>query len=478
MAEVELKNQRQYNAKVFADSGPMKMRFWTAPVHYNNKFGVGDGVGGFREIDNSITFNIANNRWEILFNNFQAAMPLTSDGNFIFRDGYQGKDQTIRFQARGTNAVAGVLMTDGAIKGIGPQYILYSDAYGTGTDLIIGTRTTSLVKLVRIRNGFYPVADTNFDFAYKFPDGVNMYAADSAKTALSGTQLVTAGTADTVAMGNVPATRPLYVGVDQADGQNWFTELKAVKVWDSAPTTYTAPNTATTQKRQFLPWKWVFDSVNNVLVQRKTIPVAFFTGAIGDVFTDAVYAPTASQDSYYGTSFTLGPNPGTVTIHCGGFGDQYFSFLQWTISGAPANSAILKVLLYVYNLPNALSPQPVAAHCTSSWLESTLSSTVNPTISATTYTFVAGWPNATQWQHVDITNMFRGWNDASITNNGLRIAPTVNNPSNTDSQMNSFDNVDTPPNRPYIDVLYGSSQGNYDVINAIRPHAFGPGHAR
>lgn len=478
---IEITSKRSFMRKEF-DSGLSTrgiVRHFAAPVHYFNKLLVGDGVMRFREIDNTITLNIATGRFEILFNNFVAAIPLTADGNFFYRDIYQGKDQTIAFRARGVNPVNGVLMNDGAIPDIGASYVIYPDAYGTGTDLIIGTRLNSLVKLVRIRAGFYPVADVNFDFAFKFPDSVNGYAAVNWKNAAQGTQVIAAGTADTTAMGQMAAFQSLYIGNDQGDGSNWFSIIRPPKMWDSTPLIYTAPNTATEPKRLNLPWKWAFDSTANVLVLRKSIPASFFVGATGDVYTDSIIDHTDTSDSFYGTSFLTSGNGSATTLHIGGWGDQYLFFIQFDLTGAPAAANVITAILNVWSVNGAtLSPVPNTKRITSSWSEATLSSTVNPTVDSTVFTWAGSWPNSSSvWQTCDITSIYKLWLQGT-SNFGVRTEPTVNNPTNSDSQIASREYTTDTTKVPYLEATYVKPQYGYRKVNKLRPRIFAPGIAR
>lgn len=172
----EIKSKRNYNSKHFDLGGGVKQMVTSpANVHYYNKTGEGDGVVGFREVDNTLVWNEEKRGWEILFSNFQTFIPEYSADWITFRDLYKDKDQTIGFKALTGGAEKGELITvdkladEGLDKQVSTNCILYRDAMAQGCDLIVFSTNSTLFKLVRIRKADAQEKKHYFQFALLEP---------------------------------------------------------------------------------------------------------------------------------------------------------------------------------------------------------------------------------------------------------------------------------------------------------------------
>lgn len=463
----EITEQREYNSKTFdAETGAKVQRSYPVPIHYFNKLGIGDGKEGWRGIDHILSFNAARGGWEFLFNNFLPLLPEFADGIIEFRDVFQGKDQTITYQARAAH-VKGELRTDPISDAISGNYVIYPDAFGAGIDLILGFKWAKLVKLARVRNGFYPAADLNLDFEIGLPASkVDVFNSADLKTILSGTKLVADNTIDTQKIAFLDNTKSLYIGKDQGDGKDWFTILHPFRAWDSG-----ASGLNTGMKVNALPWQFFLDG--STIVMRKTVPASFFTDAVGDVFTDAVTTYYENKDTYYGTTFTTGGAPESTQLWYGGWGDHYYGFVEWDLSGTPkdTDTSLCRVFFYVEQVPTN-DPVPKYYRVTSSWTETGVNSTTNPTFDPTPFATPPSVMTAGA-NFTDITTQYNNWRNGSQSNFGLSIRDTG---SNTQAQgaFASSDNTDLT-RLPYLEVTYA-----YHKINPIRlrPAPFRPGLAR
>ena len=463
----EILPQRSYNAKTFdTETGEKIQRIYPVPIHYFNKLGVGDGIAGWREIDHILSFNAARGGWEFLFNNFLPLLPEFADGIIEFRDIFQEKDQTITYRARSAH-VKGELRTDSIPSAINGNYVLYPDALGSGVDLILGFKRTKLVKLARVRNGFYPAADLNLDFEIGLPASkVNVFNSADSKTILSGTKLVADNTIDAQKIASLDNKKSLYIGKDQNDGKNWFTVLRPLRIWDSG-----VAGSDTGRKVNLLPWQFFLDG--SIIVMRKTIPASFFANAIGDVFTDAVTDYQETKDTYYGTVFTTGGAPDSDSLWYGGWGDHYYGWVEWDLTNTPsdANTQKAMVAFYVNQVP-VNDPVPKYYQVTQSWTEAGVTSTNNPTFNSTPF---ATPPSVMSigYKNIDITAQYRRWKNGTDVYFGLSIRDTG---SNTQAQggFSSSDNLDANQ-LPFLDVSYLSGAFRQ---NKLRPAIFRAGIAR
>lgn len=404
----EIKENRDYKLTEFIESnGDHVFRVYAGDIYYNNKLGVGDGELGFRKISNELVWDEANRGWTFLFHNYQPFLPEFADEWFSYRDLYQTKDQITRFRPV-CNHVQGVLVAD--IPGITTQNaIVYADAFGQGMDLIIKFTFRKMIKLIRVRDGFKPDVDTNFDFDLELPQG-----------------------------------KEIIVDGDQAKiGTDSYTYINPARAWDSG-----LPGENTGMNCQLMPTDFVTEAKG--LVLRKTLTEAFLKISIGDVFTDATFTYSESKDTYYGTSFTTGGAPDSEELWYGGWGDHYYSFLEWDLSSLPSGGNIksAKVALYVNSVPTN-NPTLRYYRVTASWTEAGVTSASNPSFNGTQF----ATPANTMTVGYDLTLIspqVRDWRNGVVSNFGMTVRDTAN--SDARGAYGSSDNVNVNK-QPYIEVV-------------------------
>lgn len=199
-----------------------------------------------------------------------------------------------------------------------------------------------------------------------------------------------------------------------------------------------------------------------------------------------------TQDTYYGTSFSKGPNGSTSPGHVGGWGDQYYIFLQFDLSAIPAGSTITAATLTVTVAGAAtISCVPIVKRKTSSWAEGTLTDTLggdetppaggvgSPTWDAATNWGSFGWTNTNGAANAAIiTSLVQGWFANTFSNFGLVIVPTVfNGGSNADTNVYMSEDA-TQSNRPVLVITYTPPTNIHFNNRGLRPAAFTPGRAR
>lgn len=411
------------------DDGKTKLRFFVGDIFYNNKLGLGDGERGFRKFDTTLQWIDSPRRgWTFFFHSFQPFCPEYADDWFGYRDLYQGKDQSFAFKPRTAAHVPGRLENN---------EVIYDDAFGTGIDLIIRITNHTMQKLVRIREGFYPAVDTDFDFILKFPEGVGVYEMTETK------QL---NVVDPLSPKTLGARSQIYIGTDKADGQDWYTRVLPVRIWDSG--TITGPNTG--QKQALTPA--AIAVVGGATVLRKRVLASFFVGAVGDVYTDATVSYENSADTYYGSAFNPGPNDTSTTLGFGGWGDIYHSYHKFddlTTGRYLRSDQVSAATFNVYTAVGSVNDAVVQMRrVTSSWDVTTLTRTNRPTENTTnrgslSSTVGSGWKTAT------ITTLVQEWLDGTSSNFGVKAHSTVGSNQNNGS-FDSMENVSG--NAPYIEI--------------------------
>lgn len=461
----ELKTQRNYRVKSFGDpnGGISLQHIFAGDIHYDNKLGVGDGKTGFREISNTLEWNEARRGWTFFFHNYQPFIPEYADDWILYRDLYKGKDQISGFRARTAGHVAGKLVEN--IPGLtNANAVIYDDALGPGIDLIVCFTFKKMRKIVRIRDGFKPAVDTDFDFEIRYPDLVDVYEKDPDTGILTP---ITPGQAYTL-----KSRSEIYIGTDQLDGRDWFTRVNPVRVWDSGAIT----GQGFGQRCVIAPAALAI--VNGRTYLRKRITAAMFAASVGDVFTDATFAYTENKDTYYGTAFTTGGAPDAETLNIGGWGDTYYSYIEWDLTGTLASNDTLKCWISLHIEGVAVNnSQSMIQRITASWTEAGVTSAANP---AATTTDEVNMPNivpmgSRQRVNLDITHFYKGWKDGTFSNFGVKISGLAN-PTNAAHSLSSSDHTDGSIRHPLL-IVSGYPKPLVDK-GRIRPRPFAPGRAR
>lgn len=174
-----------------------------------------------------------------------------------------------------------------------------------------------------------------------------------------------------------------------------------------------------------------------------------------NTFDSGAQNSTTTDDTFYGTSFSAGPNDTATTLSFGGWGDAYYDFLKFDISSLPASNVTQQVLLYLYvGGPSVNDAVCQVRRVTSTWAGSTLTRTNLPTVDTANFgslPTVGG--GSARWISVDITTLYKAWKDGTYTNYGVQIFPTVTSNQNNGS-FHSKENASG--NAPYIRVIKAS----------------------
>jgi len=441
----ELKHLRGYYKQVFRSPEGKNTniaRLYQTPIFYENKLGVGDGDGRMRKIDATLKWDETKRAWIFVFNNFHPAIPEYADEFIEFRDVFHDKDITIGLRPYAQH-VKGRLVESIAETTNGYNAVIYDDAFGTGVDLIVHPTATGLRKLVRVRE-YARDKDMTFDFEMRLP-------ATDASVALTKKEHKEKGgvNAKRQAAIDLAGGKKIIIGSDKNGNKNRenFTYIKPVRIWDSGK-----PGKDSGSKSEIAHAQILTKDGKKIL--RKTIPAEFLKNAVGEVFTDATTTIQESKDTYYGTVYETGGQPDADNFWTGGWGDWYYSFLEWDLTGSPEDDKTLwaKIWLKV-NSVGTNNPAPLIYMVTSAWTEAGVTSANVPTYT-TSYGMYLTNPitiGAGNWDNKEMTHIYRFWKNGGYANYGLKIHATAN--SDSVSSYYSSDHA-TESYRPYLEVAY------------------------
>jgi|GEM_PF-1721471 len=160
--------------------------------------------------------------------------------------------------------------------------------------------------------------------------------------------------------------------------------------------------------------------------------------------------PDDSLDKYVGSVYDSDPDGVKDHLVVGGWGDSYYSYLRFDLTGIPAEPTGATIWLYpttgVYN-PTGMYFDRVdgAWSLTTSWGQQPGATNLGTVPAATTGV----------WYALDVTALATAWLDGSVPNWGVRLRP-----QGTSHQFNDFysaDYAEDPSLRPYLSLTYDCS---------------------
>lgn len=156
------------------------------------------------------------------------------------------------------------------------------------------------------------------------------------------------------------------------------------------------------------------------------------------------------KDTSYGTTYYTNGNPDGDTLYFGGWGDYYFDFIEFDLSGSPSASATTQAVLYLWAAATPNDPGLQIRRITAPWTEAGVSGSVNPSSDEYKPFGPVVLPNG--WKSVDITDVYKDWKSGVNANYGLKFSATSVN--GTNGQFVSSDHADAS-RRPRL-VIYAA----------------------
>ncbi|MEK7639128.1 MAG: DNRLRE domain-containing protein [Patescibacteria group bacterium] len=138
--------------------------------------------------------------------------------------------------------------------------------------------------------------------------------------------------------------------------------------------------------------------------------------------------PTEGKDTMYGTVYVQNGLPNDTYMNIGGWGDWYYSYIEFDLSSLPASSSkIINSQVQLYQqLDSSYAPNNgKLERITQAWTESGVTKTNNPT----TASIGMSWQSVpyTNWWVVDISQLTKDWVDGTYPNYGVKVFGQYNN---------------------------------------------------
>lgn len=188
------------------------------------------------------------------------------------------------------------------------------------------------------------------------------------------------------------------------------------------------------------------------------------------VLVEKTWTIATDEDAFYGTTFQTGGNYTDAQLNCGGWGDFYYSYIYWDLSGAPAASSVTDITLNMYSNTNVKNnPNAYIRRITSSWTEEGISLASHPGDSTTNQVLISPNPySAIGWKSYDVTTLVTELIDGTYTNYGLKLHPTANNETNSGFASSNYGT--NGERAPYLEFTYlGAPSQTRSMVYAVSP---------
>ena len=285
--DIEILSRRSLFGRTFdLGQGRLNTRVSSGPIHFFDKYHFADTVGAFQDLDFDLKWDDIRRGWTFEQNNFQPFIPEYADQQSDFFDCQGDKENHIRMTPV-CNHVLGRLISVDELASVGLETetdapcILYTDAFGTGIDLVYLHKRRGMSKLIRFRAGYYPTSDMQIRFAIDF--GGEVYRAYGQDDFKNG-QRNGAYKLDLTRPGKrFDSGKRCFIG----DQERGYSIVEPFQIWERPSVV------AVRQNRQLITADWIYENGKNYFV--KNIPASFFENCSLDVYCD-------TTDTYYATN--------------------------------------------------------------------------------------------------------------------------------------------------------------------------------
>ncbi len=158
-----------------------------------------------------------------------------------------------------------------------------------------------------------------------------------------------------------------------------------------------------------------------------------------------------NKDTYYGTVYYTDGRGDVGQILVGGWGDWYYGYTEWDLNLAPPAEHTISCEMFLHcSHVAANDPTIKVRRVTNSWSEADISKSNHPMDTDDGQVSVSQ-PVLEEYNVIDITDMYNGWENGTYNNYGIKLHPTAN--SNTVTYFCSGDNLGMDKD-PYLEVVY------------------------
>lgn len=180
--------------------------------------------------------------------------------------------------------------------------------------------------------------------------------------------------------------------------------------------------------------------------------------------------PDIGKDTFYGTAYSQGGDPDRDVLKLGGWGDHYYSFIQFDLSQLPVDAEIKSAYVGLYHLKDVGSENyGVFERIDEPWLERELNKNLYP--SSVDFGFLPSLVELKKyWWVNDITSVVQGWHSDKYQNYGLKFYGRKNS-NNAGRQFYSSDYLADPSLRPYLEITYTLPEEEEEVDPLVLQYA-------
>jgi RHS repeat-associated protein len=174
----------------------------------------------------------------------------------------------------------------------------------------------------------------------------------------------------------------------------------------------------------------------------RLVSVATTTAILENQGQTVTVQPDAStgKDTHWGDVYTQSGGPDWDIMRIGGWSDNYYSYIEFSLGSVPSASDIEYALLHLYNNKSTAANDAKLERITQSWTEAGVTSSNNPTATDIGMAWQSV-PN-NDWWIVDVTDLVKSWKDGTYTNHGVKIIARYNSGTDYTKDFISSENTD------------------------------------
>jgi len=165
--------------------------------------------------------------------------------------------------------------------------------------------------------------------------------------------------------------------------------------------------------------------------------------------------PVDGKDTDYGTVYNTTGCPDCETLYSGGWGDAYYDFFQFGLTGTPdaPNTSKAEIWLWANRPAGGVDPAFQMNRITSDWTEASTTKTMNPTSVLYKAMPALAIDGTSAWVKTDVTDLYKAWKNGTYVNYGIKVVPT--NTNNSAGSIAASENSNAAI-RPQLVVTTGS----------------------
>jgi hypothetical protein len=161
--------------------------------------------------------------------------------------------------------------------------------------------------------------------------------------------------------------------------------------------------------------------------------------------------PADGVDAWVTSVFDYGGNYGVDDdkLQVGGWGDEYYTLIQFNLAGMPGKASSAILYLYAYSRGDASVPVTMDLYRIGGAWDESVGWYTQPAAELVTSMLPA--PAIDAWYAIDITDVYNAWQNGTYPNNGIELRPTAN--ADQFNVFHSSDYTSDPALRPKLEIV-------------------------